>query len=276
MRASAAGPADRWRAAAPSPGLEPGASGPIVARPAPTRPGAETAERHGHRAEHAAALADLGVVRQRVGDVPSAVDALVQAADLHRELGNRLGQAAALSYLGRVRFQVGDKAGAVDAHTGSLEISRALGDRRGEAAALNELGVLRRLSGDLSGATDALTRSQELYRDLDDRRGEALAMIELAYARGGEAGDLAAAADALAKTVGNSHAYGHRDDGAYILMRLGRVWRRTGDLPRAADALGRALEIHRASGNRETEAARWSNWGSSGRSPVTCRRPPMP
>ncbi|HEY3869755.1 MAG TPA: BTAD domain-containing putative transcriptional regulator [Actinocrinis sp.] len=141
------------------------------------------------------------------------------------------------------------------AQTSALYEHFLAGDRRGEAAALNELGVLRRLSGDLSGATDALTRSQELYRDLDDRRGEALAMIELAYARGGEAGDLAAAADALAKTVGNSHAYGHRDDDAYILMRLGRVWRRTGDLPRAADALGRALEIHRASGNRETEAA---------------------
>ena len=216
---------------------------------------AENAERHGHRAVRAAALADLGVARQRVGDVPGAVAALMQAVDLHRILGNRPEQAAALAYLGRVRFQAGDQTGAVHAFTGAGEISRALGDRLGEATALKELGVLRRLSGELSGASDFLTRALVLYRDIDDRRGEALALIELAYARGGEAGELAVAANALAKTLGNSLAYGHRNDEAYILMRLGRVWRRTGDLPKAADALGRALEIYRVSGNRESEAA---------------------
>jgi DNA-binding SARP family transcriptional activator len=236
------------------------ADGPFISALALHCSAAETAERRGWSAAHAAALTDLGIVRRLTADLPGADDALTRALAAHRAVGNRFGEAATLTELGRIRARIGDVSAAGKALTKALEIYCALDDRRGEAAVLTELGRERLVTGDLPGAAEAHTRALEIYRASDDRSGEANVLTNLAIARNA-IGDLPGARDAFTQALAICRALSHRSGEAAALTGLAGVYRRAGDLPGAADAETQALEIFRACGNRNGEAVALTGLG---------------
>ena len=207
----------------------------------------------GDRLDEAGTLVDLGRVRFLTGDHPGADDATARALELYRTLGDRRGEAGALIDLGRLRFMGGDFPGAGDAYGRALEIHRALGHQPGQASALNELGRVRILSGDYAGAADAHTQALEIYRALGHRAGEANALNELARVQT-LTGDYAQAEDAHTRALEIYHALGHGPGEAGTLTSIGGVRTRSGDYPGAIDAVTRALEIYRAQGDRGNEA----------------------
>ena len=254
---------------------------------------ADTAERHGHPADHADALMDLGRVQYLSGDLPGARSAHEQALETYRAIDDRRGEANALTDLGRVWQLIGDLPGAGDAHGQALEIYRAIGDRHCEANALTNLGRVQQLIGNLAQARRAHEQALEIHRALGNRHGEANALTDLARlqklvgdlpgaagahkqaleihrAQGNRAGeanvltelgnvklesaDLAGAGEALSPALEIYRTIGHRVGEATALGVLGCVLRLTGDLAGAHDALSRALEIHRTNGNRSDEA----------------------
>jgi DNA-binding SARP family transcriptional activator len=219
-----------------------------------------TAERHGHPAAHANALADLGILRRLIGDLPGAEVALDQALEIYRATGDRHGEANALSELGRLWGMAGKLAGAADALAQALAIFDATGDRHGEADMLSDLGILRRLLGDPAGAEGALDQALEIYRATGDRHGEADALSELGRVRS-QIGDLAGAAGALGRALEFYRATGHHHGEAYVLTSLGTVRRLTGDLVAAGEALTTALGIYRTVGYRSGEAEALTSLG---------------
>jgi DNA-binding SARP family transcriptional activator len=235
--------------------------GPYIGALALHQAAADTAERHGHPAAHANALADLGIMQRLAGDLDGAVDTFAQALKIYRTTDDQRSEADVLAEIGRARGYAGDLTRAVDTFTQALAIYRRTGERRGEADMLAELGIMRRVSGELAGADDAFGRALEIYRATDDRHGEADALTELGRVRA-LAGDLAGARDAFGRALGYYRATGHHHGEAYALTNLGAVLRRTGDLADAANALTGALEIYRAVGYGQGEAEALTNLGT--------------
>jgi len=221
----------------------------------------------GDRAGQAAALTQLGVVRNLTGDCPGALGALEQASQLYRELGDPLGQANALTQLGEIRGFVDDFPGAAGDLEQALRLYRELGNPLGQANALARLGNIRRYTGDLPGAIPNLEQALRLYQQMADRDGESNMLISLGNTQR-LTGDFVNAARNLEKAL---RLYGHLDSQlgrANALSELGELRRLTGDYPDAARFLEQGLQIYQDLGNQmgQANAQVWlgSMWQASG------------
>ena len=222
---------------------------------------AAVAGRLGDNQGQAGALADLGAVRGRTGDIPGATDAFTQALRAYRDLSDRLGQASALIGLGTVRQLTGDYPGATDALTEALQAYRDLGNRLGQAHALTGLGTVRQMTGDYPGATDAFTQALQAARDLGNRLGQAAALTSLGDVRM-TTGDHPGATEAFAQALQAYRDLGHRLGQANTLNRLGEVRRLTGDYHGATGALTQALQAYGDLGDRLGQATAFAVLGT--------------
>jgi DNA-binding SARP family transcriptional activator len=213
----------------------------------------EAARSHGDRAAQAAALLQLGVVRNLTGDCPGALDALEQASDLYQELGDPLGQANALTQLADIRGFVDDYSGAADDLERALDSYRELDNPLGQANVLDHLGNLRRYTGDIPGAIPALEQALRLYEQLGDRTGQVRALIAMGNSKR-HTGDFAAAARNLEEALRLNGHLGHQLGRANILAELGELRRLIGDYPTAARYLEQSLQIYQDLGNRMGQA----------------------
>ncbi|HWG12353.1 MAG TPA: BTAD domain-containing putative transcriptional regulator [Streptosporangiaceae bacterium] len=207
----------------------------------------------GDLAGQAAALTQLGIIRNLAGDCPGALGDLEQAAQLCRELDDSLGRANALTQLGDIRGFVDDWPGAVDDLEQALRLYQLLGNRLGQANALARLGNIRRYTGDYPGAIPGLQEALRLYQRLGDRTGQGKMLISLGNAQR-VTGDFAGAARRLEEALRLNGHLGHQLGRANSLSELGELRRLTGDLPAAARYLEQGLQIFQDLGNRMGQA----------------------
>jgi DNA-binding SARP family transcriptional activator len=201
------------------------------------------------RAGQAAALIQLGIVRNLTGDCPAALDALEQAAQLYRELDDPLGQANALTQLGEIRGFVDDWPGAFDDLEQALRLYQQLGDSLGQANVLTRRGDIRRYTADFPGAIPDLEWAFRLYQELGYGDGQGAVLISLGNARR-VTGDFAGATRNLEEAL---QLYAQLDNHlgrANTLSELGELRRLSGDYPGAARYLEQGLRIYQDLGNR--------------------------
>ena len=210
---------------------------------------AAAAQQAGDLSGEAAALLDLGDIRQLICDYPGAAQALQQTLGIYRSLGDRQGEANALDNLGAVWLMTDDWPAAAGVFEEVLGIYRDLGDRQGEANALMDLGNMRRMTGDSRTAAEAsLEEALRLYRDLGDRRNQGNALNLLGHIRL-EAGDYPGATQAYQEALAIFRELGGRKGEANALSSLGGVGLETGDYLHAAQLLEEALGIYRDIGD---------------------------
>jgi DNA-binding SARP family transcriptional activator len=207
----------------------------------------------GDRAGQAAALIQLGVIRNLTGDCQGALDALAHASQLYRELGDQLGQANALTQLGDIRGFVDDYPGAAGDLERALRLYQQLGNPLGQANALARLGDIRRYTGDLPGAIPGLEQALQLYQQVGDRGGQGSVLISLGNAQR-LTGDFVAAARNLEEALRLYGRLGHQLGRANALSELGELRRLTGDYPDAVQYLEQGLQIYQDLGNRMGQA----------------------
>jgi DNA-binding SARP family transcriptional activator/tetratricopeptide (TPR) repeat protein len=207
----------------------------------------------GDHGSQAAALTQLGIIRNLTGDCPGALDDLEQAAHLYRGLGDSLGQANALTQLGDIRGFVDDWPGALDDLEQALRLSQQLGNRLGQANALARLGNIRRYTGDYPGAIPELEEALRLYQQVGDRTGQGKMLISLGNAQR-VTGDFAGAGRSLEEALRLNGHLDHQLGRANSLSELGELRRLTGDLPAATRYLEQGLQIFQDLGNRMGQA----------------------
>jgi tetratricopeptide (TPR) repeat protein len=136
----------------------------------------------GDRANHAVALADLGVAALADGDFEEAEARLSTAVHVFREIGDERNEARALSKLGSVHLAQRDSRAACDHFEAALAIFRNLGDAHGEGEVLRRLARAYLELGDPEKARDDSERAISIAKDLGDEAGagEAEALSERA------------------------------------------------------------------------------------------------
>jgi DNA-binding SARP family transcriptional activator/Tfp pilus assembly protein PilF len=199
------------------------------------------------------ALAGLGRVHARWGNMEEAVVQLDQALALYRKTGNQSGQCTALSNLGYTHWSVGRYPQAISHYQEALDIAVATDDRTGQSFTLNNLGLVYRRTGRYEEAVGCYRQALVIFREDKHRTGEGVALDNLGYALA-RMGKLGEALENLEQAVAIARELGHRPGESGALNGLGYVHRRTGRLDEAMSSYQQAMEIAREVGERFLEA----------------------
>ncbi|HUP25045.1 MAG TPA: CHAT domain-containing tetratricopeptide repeat protein [Thermoanaerobaculia bacterium] len=193
-------------------------------------------------ARREAALQNLGVLRERLGDYRGALEVL---APLEGDLATGSGErerAVLLQNLAVVYRNLGDPLEAMERLRLAEDHYRRSGDSAGLAAVRLNLGIIRYLDlADASGALEPLSASLEQARALGERSLEAEALFHLGRARV-LSGDLAGARQALDRSLAVAEAAGAGETRWLARWGLALLDERGGDLDRALDRLRLAMD----------------------------------
>ncbi|MDP8938376.1 MAG: tetratricopeptide repeat protein, partial [Actinomycetota bacterium] len=213
----------------------------------------------------------MGIVAQRQGDYPAALEAYDRSLAIRRRLNDPLGIAASLCGLGNVAALRGDLDVARARYRECLAIGRELGEDQVVAAAVANLGWVADTAGDTAGARALYDEALAVRRRLGDVHGEAMALAalgDLAF----KAAEFTAARALHTKSMELRRQLGDRSGVAGSLGTLGllalhagdhdaaraqfdeslRLRRHLGDLPGVPGALGNLADLARAEGDLAT------------------------
>jgi diguanylate cyclase (GGDEF)-like protein len=138
----------------------------------------------GYRLGEARALRAATTYRTRQLSLEHALEDATRAAEIFAELGEEAEYAAALADIGRVHVRRGDIGTAAHYHIDALERQIQLGDRAGEAVTRNSLGTVHAIAGDVASALEQYRASADLFDAIGDQSGASLAMLNIGSALG--------------------------------------------------------------------------------------------
>jgi tetratricopeptide (TPR) repeat protein len=202
----------------------------------------------------ARALANMGLIKRKQGDLRISRELLDEAVQTAREAG-RDGASVldyALDLLGITFDRLGMTQEAMTRFEQALVLRRDASDTRGEAKSLVNLARLARRSGDAAGAIDKLKRAIGL---LDGDRNEPALANALASLGETLSRESPAEAETLFKQALEINERLKNIDGISVVNRdLTLLYIAQGDVDRARKYAARTMEVSSASANREGTA----------------------
>ncbi|MFI5402073.1 MAG: tetratricopeptide repeat protein [Planctomycetota bacterium] len=187
-------------------------------------------------------LGSIAGIHRSLGDVPRAMECLKRSLKISEELGDRDGVAMTLGNMGILHNALGDYPEALECHERSLKLSEELGDRPGVAATLGNIGLVRWSLGDYTEARAYLERALRLKEELGDRRGAARTLGNIALVHG-SLGDYASALQVHEQVLKAEAEIGDREGMAATLGNIGSLERDLGDFGAALESHDRSMKL---------------------------------
>ena len=222
----------------------------------------EIAREFKDRKAEAAALGNLGLAYEALGNYPKAIDYYQQRLLIAREMKDRYGESIALGNLGNSYYLLGNYALAIDYHQQSLKIAREIPDRLGEGQSLGSLGVVYYSLGDYALAIDYHQQSLKIAIEIGDRKSEGIVLVNLGNAYY-SLGDYAQAIDYHQKSLKIAREIKDILGEGNALGNLGNTYDALGDYVQAIDYLQQSLLIARKIKNRNGEGIALGNLGNA-------------
>lgn len=220
----------------------------------------EIACKRNDRWSEGAALGNLGVAYDILGQYERTIDFCQRSLTIAREIGNHQGEGTALSTLGSAYDSLGKYKQAINFCQRSLTIAREIGNRRGEGVALSNLGGVYDSLGRYEWAIDCYQQHLAIAREIGDRQGEGIALSNLGGAFS-KLGQYERASDFHQQNLTIAREIGDRRGKSAALGNLGITFSRLGQCERAIDFHQQALVIAQEIGDREGESAALGNLG---------------
>lgn len=230
------------------------------------------------RNETAAALIDMALMFQQIGEFQKGLDAGNEALSIARETGNRNAEANALRTLGLIYMNSGDTEQPLKFYEPSLSLWNEIADATGEAITWNALGVYYHDQSEFLKALDCFQKANDLSATSGSIRNQAEALknkarsefqlqqmdaalkdVDRAYGLFVQLNDLSGEASCLetrAQFATGSEALDlysqalqrlrqtkDRPELARVLLQAARVLRAKGDLKRAAEQAQESIRI---------------------------------
>ncbi|MBW4475404.1 MAG: CHAT domain-containing protein [Tolypothrix brevis GSE-NOS-MK-07-07A] len=205
-------------------------------------------------------LGNIGNVYDDLGDYLKAIEYQQQWLAIAREIKYRKGEVAALGNIGNAYLSLGNYPKAIDYNQQGLAIAREIKDRQGEAISLGNLGIAYLSLGDYPKAIDYQEHKLVIIRDIKDRLGESVALGNLGVAYF-YLGNYLKAIDYCEKQRKIAREIKHRYSEGSALSNLGLAYFSLGDYPKAIDYQQQHLAIARELKNPENESSALSNLG---------------
>ncbi|MEE2658177.1 MAG: tetratricopeptide repeat protein [Candidatus Latescibacterota bacterium] len=219
------------------------------------------AERLGKRDYRAACLANLGVVRHRLGRPGPAREACESALDLFRMGGDGRGQADVTLTMGNIHVHYGEEEEARAAYLSALQRYDATGHTIGRANARGNLGNLSMRQGDLEGALKNHRAALALHEEVGNPVGRANALSNIGNVRFRRE-DFEDAKKAYNAALELYRQMGVPLGEASVLGNVGNILFRQGKHDEALETYQSTLAIHIRIGNAIGRANTLTNMGS--------------
>jgi tetratricopeptide (TPR) repeat protein len=200
------------------------------------------AQEHADRVSRQHALANLGEVLRRTGELEQAREAIEEAGALARELGDESAIAHNLGNLGLVQFETGDTEAARRSFKAQLGLSKKLKSPRARASALGGLGNVEMASGHFRRAATYYREASDLHAGVwavGEVEDLASLLQSLISARRYE--ELEAVAQRLLEVALRAHLW---DKAAGLFSELARALLSQGQTTESADFYAVALRLH--------------------------------
>lgn len=210
--------------------------------------GQDSAEAVGYRA---AAMANMGLIRRKQGDVTTSKSLLVEAVETALSKGDELRNPLiyALDQLGITETRLGDLGAATNAYQKALVLRQEANDREGETQSLVNLARLSRQRGDVDYAVAQLEQAIGLLADLPESRLSANAQAALGQLLADR--DATRARDLLDQALVINERLQIPDGISVTANGLALLALRHGDIPGAMKHASRVLDVSNETGNRE-------------------------
>lgn len=201
------------------------------------------AQRLKHRRWEGAALGNLGLAYEGLGEYVRAIEYHQQDLRIAREIGDRQGESSALGNLGNAYSHSGEYRSAIEYLEQDLQISREIGDRRGEGASLGNLGFAYNNLGEHRRAIQYLQPQLNIAQQFGDRLGEsnALGNLGIAYKKLGE---YHRAIESYEQQLRITREIGFREGEANALWNNSLILYQLGDHTSAISSAEAALKIY--------------------------------
>ncbi|MEX0269165.1 CHAT domain-containing protein [Leptolyngbyaceae cyanobacterium UHCC 1019] len=124
-------------------------------------------------------LFQQGVQQYQISQFTAALQSWQQALLLYREIKNRPGEGAALGNLGLAYQFLGNYGKAIEFHQQRLAITREIKDRLGEGQTLGNLGIAYQSLGNYGRAIEFHQQSLAIAREIKNRQGEGTSLGNL-------------------------------------------------------------------------------------------------
>lgn len=208
----------------------------------------------------AAAFVSAGIISNKLGEKPAALESFNRALPLFRSLGDKTWEAITLTHIGNIYAGTGELQKALEYFAQVLPLYRALHDKGGEAIILNNIGSIYSLLGEKRQALDYYGRALPLLRADGDKFGEAvmLSNIGLIYETLGETRK---ALDYFNRSLPLARAAGNKAEESRTLNNLGMIYAHLGDKPRALKFYNASLTLSRRAGSKLGEAVTLNDLG---------------
>ena len=196
----------------------------------------------GDRGGEGAALGNLGLAYDSLGDYQKAIAFHEQSLAISREIGHRQRETASLNNLGNAYNSLGNYEKAIALHQQSLFLAHEIGSILAEARSLGNLGVSYNSLEEYEKAIAFHQQSLYKFRSIGDRRGEASALRNL----GDSNYRLSNYEKAIAyheQFLSKSHAIGDRLGEAQSLGKLGLSYYSLGEYKKAIGYHEKSLVI---------------------------------
>jgi tetratricopeptide (TPR) repeat protein len=225
-------------------------------------PALRAARQLGNRSSEAAALSDLGLANNSLGDYRRAIESHKQCLAIAREISDRHGEAGALGNIGVAYSLLGEYRQAIEFHEQHLAIARGIGDRQGESNALSGLGIAYKNLGAYRRAIDFHEQDLAIAREIGDRRGESQTLGNLGVAYS-SLGEYRRAIEFLELVLAIARDIGDRRGESQALGNLGVNYSLLGEYRQAIEFYDQQLAITREIGDRQGEGNALYNMGHS-------------
>jgi len=191
----------------------------------------------------------LGVVAERLGDLPTAIDHFEKSLEQYRHIGDRRGEGRTLNHLGNILLMQGDHAGGKQYYDQFLVISREIGDRWGEGQVIRNIADTYLSQYDYGGASKYFEQALEITREIGNRTIESSALVGLGniYL---EQGEFTKAKNVFEQSLNIAREIGNKPWEAKTLNQIGRYFHRQGDYLRAQSYYEASIEIYQQLGNQ--------------------------
>ncbi|MDM3851744.1 MAG: tetratricopeptide repeat protein [Aphanizomenon gracile PMC627.10] len=211
------------------------------------------------------ALGNLGNAYNALGEYTKAIEYHSSSLAIAREIKYRKGEGNALGNLGNAYNALGEYTKAIEYHTSSLAIAREIKDRLGEGQSLGNLGNAYNALGEYTKAIEYHTSSLVIAREIKDRLGEGQSLGNL-----GNAylllGEYTKAIEYHTSSLAIDREIKNRQGEGNVLSNLGIAYDALGDYTKAIEYHTSSLAIAREIKDRRGEGAALGNLGNAYRS----------
>lgn len=194
-------------------------------------------------------LRNLGIVDERLGKGPSAIDYFERSLSLYQQIGDRRGEGQTLNQLGNILLLQGDYRGGKQYYEQFLGISREIGDRWGEGQVVRNIADIFFSTYDYRGASKYFEEALQITREIGNRTIESSALVGMGniYL---EQAEFTKAKTLFEQSLNIAREIGNKPWEAKTLSQIGLYFHLQGDYVRAQSYYEQSLEIYRLLGNR--------------------------